>query len=63
MPFGLFDKKQKCEDCNNSFGTWEELVEHAKSEHKRKVLKCSKCKMEFLQELKRFKHLKEEHRK
>jgi NAD-dependent SIR2 family protein deacetylase len=63
VPFGLFAKKQKCGDCGTSFETWEELVEHAKKEHKRNVLKCNKCKKEFLYESERYKHLKEVHRK
>ena len=59
----LFTKKQRCELCGSSFGTWEELVGHLRREHKRKMIKCSKCKREFLYESERFKHMKEFHRK
>lgn len=64
MPFlGLFGKKQKCDDCSESFNRWEELVEHARKEHKLKVLKCNRCRKEFLHESDRFKHVKEAHKK
>lgn len=60
--FPLFSKKHVCRDCHAELANHEELVAHAKKEHKRGVLKCKECNKEFIYESDRWKHIKEAHK-
>ncbi|MFQ5969664.1 MAG: C2H2-type zinc finger protein [Nitrososphaerales archaeon] len=61
--FALFAKKHKCKDCATELPSYEELMAHARKEHKRPILKCKICHKEFVYESERWQHLKEAHKK
>jgi len=54
----------KCENCDLSFSTQEDLEEHMK-QHKRaaELFKCEKCKMSFQSKDELEKHMRELHGK
>jgi hypothetical protein len=52
--------KHECEDCHTRFGSYEELVHHARDAHQRHVVKCADCGKLFLHEKDRLHHVKEE---
>ena len=56
-------KKYKCEEDNERFGSFSELVEHSRKIHHSTILKCSKCGKQFLHEKDRLHHAREEHGK
>ena len=57
---GFLRQKNECEDCQQKFGSYEELVHHARDAHKRHILKCSSCGKLFLHEKDRLHHVREE---
>lgn len=61
---GLFQRqKNECEDCHARFGSYDELVSHARDSHKRRIVKCSYCGKMFLHEKDRLHHVREENEK
>ncbi len=54
----LFAKKHRCKDCGIDLSSNEELIAHARKEHKRSVLRCKECHKEFVYESERWEHLK-----
>ncbi|MEM2160550.1 MAG: hypothetical protein QXN55_06325 [Candidatus Nitrosotenuis sp.] len=50
-----------CEDCKQKFGSYSELISHARHAHKRTIVKCSGCGKEFIHEKDRLHHAREEH--
>ncbi|WP_415281441.1 hypothetical protein [Candidatus Nitrososphaera sp. FF02] len=56
----LFGNKNECEDCHARFGSYDELVLHARDEHKKHIVKCADCGKLFLHEKDRLHHAKEE---
>lgn len=59
----FFIKKYKCEEDNERFGSFSELVEHSRKIHHSTILKCSKCGKQFLREKDRLHHVRGEHGK
>lgn len=58
---GLFHhEKNDCDDCNQKFKSYEELVHHARDAHGRHIVKCADCGKLFLHEKDRLHHAKEE---
>ncbi|MEM3143498.1 MAG: C2H2-type zinc finger protein [Candidatus Nitrosotenuis sp.] len=59
---GLFSRnKNICSDCKQKFGTWDEMISHARRVHKRTILKCTGCGKQFAHEKDRLHHAREEH--
>lgn len=56
----LFGSKHECEECHAHFGSYEELVHHARDAHNHHILKCADCGKLFLHEKDRLHHVKEE---
>jgi uncharacterized C2H2 Zn-finger protein len=54
-------KKYKCDEDNERFGSFGELVEHSRKIHHSTILKCSKCGKQFIHEKDRLHHVREEH--
>ncbi|HLE34450.1 MAG TPA: hypothetical protein VI698_01030 [Nitrososphaerales archaeon] len=54
----FFHKKHRCKDCGADLSSYEDLVGHAKTEHKRSIMKCKMCHKEFLYESERWEHQK-----
>ena len=59
----LRQAKHECEDCHERYGSYDEMVKHAKESHKRHVLECSSCGKQFLHEKDRLHHVREEREK
>jgi uncharacterized protein with PIN domain len=59
----LHRNKNKCEQCNEKFTTYDELIHHARHIHHHSIIKCTGCGKEFIYEKDRFHHAKEEHEK
>ncbi len=55
--------KNKCEECDEKFATYDELIHHARHIHHHSIIKCTGCGKEFIYEKDRFHHAKEEHEK
>jgi hypothetical protein len=53
-------KKHECDECHARFGSYDELVAHARDAHKRHPVKCAECGKLFLHEKDRLHHVKEE---
>lgn len=61
---GFFHReKTECEECNARFGSYDQLVEHAKEAHKIRPIRCQMCGKQFLHEKERLHHVKEEKEK
>ena len=56
----LFHHKNQCEECHERFGSYDDLVHHARDVHKHHVAKCADCGKLFLHEKDRLHHAKEE---
>jgi uncharacterized protein with PIN domain len=54
----FFSRKHRCKDCEVELSSYEELVLHARKEHKRSILKCKVCHKEFVYESDRWEHQK-----
>ena len=59
----FFHKKYKCEEDDQKFDTYEELIEHSREIHHHTILKCHKCEKQFIHEKDRLHHVREEHEK
>ena len=59
----LHFKKNKCEQCNKKFPTYDELIHHARHDHHREIVKCRACGKEFIHEKDRLHHARDEHGK
>ena len=55
--------KHECEVCHEKYGSYDEMVKHARESHKRHVLKCTSCGKQFLHEKDRLHHVREENEK
>jgi len=61
---GIFHReKTDCDECHARFGSYDQLVEHAKEAHKHHAVKSSFCGKQFLHEKERLHHVKEEKEK
>lgn len=61
---GLFHhEKTDCDECHAKFGSYDELVQHARDAHKLHPIKCHACGKHFLYEKDRLHHAKEEKEK
>ncbi|HEX7033658.1 MAG TPA: C2H2-type zinc finger protein [Nitrososphaera sp.] len=61
---GLFRReKTVCDECNARFGSYDELVQHAREAHGVRPIKCGNCGRLFLHEKDRLHHVKEEKEK
>jgi len=56
----FFGKNNNCEFCKAKLGSYEELINHARHEHHRTIVKCSGCGKEFIHEKDRLHHQREE---
>jgi uncharacterized C2H2 Zn-finger protein len=56
-------KKFVCEEDNQKFETYEELIDHSRHIHHITILKCNGCGKEFIHEKDRLHHVREEHGK
>jgi len=54
-------KKNKCEQCNEGFATYDELIRHARDIHHHQIVKCTDCNKEFIHEKDRRHHARKEH--
>lgn len=59
----LHRQKHECEECHGRFASYDELVQHSRELHKRRVVKCSYCGKQFLHEKDRLHHVREENEK
>lgn len=55
--------KNKCEQCNGKFATYDELIHHARHIHHHQIVKCIGCGKEFIHEGDRLHHARKEHEK
>jgi len=61
---GLFRReKTECDECHARFGSYDELVQHAREAHKIRPIRCNSCGKLFLHERDRLHHVKEEKEK
>ena len=64
MGIGLLHRERnECDDCHERFGSYEELISHAKEVHKRHPIKCRYCGKQFIHEKNRLHHEREEKEK
>jgi len=56
-------KKNKCEQCDERFTTYDELIHHARHIHHHQIVKCTGCGKEFIYEKDRRHHARKEHEK
>jgi hypothetical protein len=63
MIMEFFHKKYKCEIDGEKFDSYDELIEHSKKVHHATIIRCNKCKKQFLHEKDRLHHVREEHEK
>lgn len=59
----FFHEKYKCEEDDEKFETYDDLIEHTRKVHHHPILKCNNCGKEFLHEKDRLHHVREEHEK
>jgi hypothetical protein len=59
----LHREKNECSYCHTRFGSYDDLVRHARDEHKHHLVKCSYCGKQFLHEKDRLHHVREENEK
>ena len=60
----FFHKNEnKCDQCNEKFDSYEDLISHARHIHHHAIVKCSGCGKEFIHEKDRLHHAREEHEK
>lgn len=57
----LHRNKNKCDQCNEKFSSYDELIHHARHVHHHAIVKCSDCGKEFIHEKDRLHHQREEH--
>jgi hypothetical protein len=58
----LFNRnKNICEDCKEKFSKYEDLINHARHNHRKTIVKCTGCGKEFIHEKDRLHHAREEH--
>ena len=55
--------KNKCEQCNEKFPSYDELIHHARHIHHHQIVKCTGCGKEFIHEKDRLHHARKEHEK
>lgn len=61
---GLFHRERnECKECHARFGSYDELIQHAKDAHKQHPIRCSACGKQFLHEKDRLHHEREEKEK
>ena len=62
---GIIRNKEKlvCDQCNEKFKTYEDLINHARHTHRHPIVKCKDCGKEFIHEKDRLHHVREEHKK
>jgi DNA-directed RNA polymerase subunit M/transcription elongation factor TFIIS len=64
MGIGLLHReKNECDDCQEKFSSYDELIIHARDVHKRHVIKCRYCGKQFIHEKDRLHHEREEKEK
>lgn len=54
-------KKNKCEQCDEKFSKYEDLIHHARHVHHHTIVKCTGCSKEFIHEKDRLHHTRKEH--
>jgi hypothetical protein len=58
----LFRKnKNKCDQCDEKFSSYDELISHARHIHHHAIVTCTGCGKEFIHEKDRLHHAREEH--
>ena len=50
-----------CDHCGEKFGSYEDLLAHARHVHHDSIVKCHECGKEFIHEKDRLHHVREEH--
>ncbi|NDB32956.1 MAG: hypothetical protein EB160_05885 [Nitrososphaeria archaeon] len=55
----LHRNKNKCDQCNEKFSSYDELIHHARHVHHHAIVKCSDCGKEFIHEKDRLHHQRE----
>jgi hypothetical protein len=64
MGIGLLHReKNECDDCHQRFSSYDQLVNHARDVHKRRIIKCRFCGKQFIHEKDRLHHEREEREK
>ena len=59
----LHREQTECETCHARFHSYDELVAHARDDHKAHIVKCRMCGKQFLHEKDRLHHEREEKEK
>lgn len=54
-------KKNKCDQCDERFDSYDELISHARHIHHHPIVKCILCGKEFIHEKDRLHHSRKEH--
>jgi DNA-directed RNA polymerase subunit M/transcription elongation factor TFIIS len=62
MGLGLFSRNNNtCGDCKEKMESYNDLINHARHVHHKRIVKCSGCGKEFIHEKDRLHHAREEH--
>ena len=62
MKLGFLSKnKHKCDECNEKFKSYDELIYHARHTHHHTIVSCTGCGKEFIHEKDRLHHMRQEH--
>ena len=55
--------KNVCDLCSQKFGSYDDLIDHARHLHHHTIFKCHECGREFIHEKDRLHHMREEQEK
>ena len=58
----LHHKENICDQCNERFADYKDLIAHARHVHHHTIVKCEQCGKEFIHEKDRLHHSREEHK-
>jgi uncharacterized Zn finger protein len=61
MDFFHHHNTNVCDQCGQKFGSYEDLLAHARHVHHHPIVKCHECGKEFIHEKDRLDHVREEH--
>lgn len=57
----LHRNKHKCDQCDEKFQNYDDLIQHARHVHHHTIVTCTTCGKEFIHEHDRLHHAREEH--
>jgi len=63
LTHGKQQNENICEQCGEEFGSYKDMIAHARHVHHHPIMKCHECGKEFIHEKDRLHHVREEHLK